>query len=400
MVKFCPNCGAKLKEGYKFCGKCGKDIPKINPSKQEENIEKQIDKKLEKKDEKIEKDEITETKPEIKTEPISDARYFDKGKKIKTLKWAITMVIILVVIISSIIVYNSGNNPSTTDSNDVSSSADVTDDDGGVTPTDSDGDGYTDSNDAFPYDSSEWKDSDSDGYGDNEDYFPYDSSEWKDSDYDGYGNNEDAFPYDSSEHYDSDNDGVGDNSDAMPYDPDETKDSDNDGIGNNADIDDDNDGYSDTSDYLPFKDAKLKITLNNFKVLDEVDGWPEDSTKAQIYFEIYINDVKVTRTPAEGYIYEVDLETSRTINWDYTYNIPDNLQTHSISIRMFDSDSVFNDQLDIDGHDNTKGCTVTYDIVSESWYGDDTDGITSGSDDGTQQSDDDDAYLQYYITLV
>ncbi len=41
---------------------------------------------------------------------------------------------------------------------------------------DSDGDGYPDSNDAFPSDPTEWVDSDSDGYGDNQDDFPTNSS--------------------------------------------------------------------------------------------------------------------------------------------------------------------------------------------------------------------------------
>jgi len=44
--------------------------------------------------------------------------------------------------------------------------------------TDSDGDGYPDSSDAFPYDLAEWKDSDDDGVGDNSDYRPYDPAVW------------------------------------------------------------------------------------------------------------------------------------------------------------------------------------------------------------------------------
>jgi len=47
----------------------------------------------------------------------------------------------------------------------------------GQTPSttqDSDGDGYTDDIDDFPYDPYEWFDSDLDGIGDNEDLYPYD----------------------------------------------------------------------------------------------------------------------------------------------------------------------------------------------------------------------------------
>jgi CxxC motif-containing protein (DUF1111 family)/predicted lipoprotein with Yx(FWY)xxD motif len=83
----------------------------------------------------------------------------------------------------------------------------------GQAPTDSDNDGVSDADDAFPNDANETVDSDSDGVGDNAD----------------------AFPNDSSETADTDNDGVGDNADAFPNDPDETEDLNNNGIGDNAD---------------------------------------------------------------------------------------------------------------------------------------------------------------------
>ena len=44
---------------------------------------------------------------------------------------------------------------------------------------DTDGDGYSDHNDAFPNDANEWFDSDGDGVGDNADAFPHDSSRWE-----------------------------------------------------------------------------------------------------------------------------------------------------------------------------------------------------------------------------
>jgi len=270
---------------------------------------------------------------------------------------------------------------------------------------DSDNDGVGDNDDVFPYNSNEQYDYDSDGVGDNSDIYPYDSTQWADRDGDGYGdnpagNNPDAFPDDSTEWLDSDNDGYGDNSDIFPYDQSEWKDNDGDGMGDNEDNDDDNDGYFDYEDYLPYEDAEIQIDLIKFIVKDEVDGWPDDNTKAQIYFEIYINDVKVARSPQEGYVWNADVGITETINWDFTFNIPDNSQTHSISIRMYDSDLLWGEQLDIDGHDDSRGCTITYDIVGEYWYGDDSDGITDGSDDGTQYSDDDDAYLEYKIEMI
>ncbi|MFL1484676.1 malectin domain-containing carbohydrate-binding protein [Marinobacter sp. LN3S78] len=91
---------------------------------------------------------------------------------------------------------------------------------------DSDGDGYSDTNDLFPLDPEEWADSDGDGVGDNADVFPNDPSEWADLDNDGVGDNSDT---------DRDGDGHLNDEDAFPDDPDEWLDSDDDGIGDNSD---------------------------------------------------------------------------------------------------------------------------------------------------------------------
>jgi len=219
-----------------------------------------------------------------------------------------------------------------------------------------------------------------------------------DTDGDGYSDDIDAFPDDPTEWKDSDGDGVGDNKDAFPFDPSEWTDNDGDGVGDNADIDDDNDGYVDTEDFLPYQDAKIKIELIAFKVLDYVD-WGASQYNAQIYFEIYIDDDFVARAPVQGF-WDVDVGELVTIDWTYIYNVPDNALTHKINIRMYDTDDFQNDLLDIDGHDDTKGCTVTYNIVTGQWTGDDDDGITDGSLDGTQYTDDDDAYLEYNISTV
>lgn len=79
-------------------------------------------------------------------------------------------------------------------------------------------------------------DDDNDNVSDTEDAFPLDSSEQHDIDGDSIGDNQDE---------DADNDGVPDNVDDLPLDPDETTDNDQDEIGNISDPDDDNDGLTD-----------------------------------------------------------------------------------------------------------------------------------------------------------
>ena len=130
---------------------------------------------------------------------------------------------------------------------------------------DDDGDGYSNSGDAFPNNVLEWADTDGDGVGDNTDAFPVDSSETEDSDGDGVGDNSDAFPMNALEQFDSDSDGVGDNSDAFPNNPSETADSDGDGVGDNSDafpqnafehLDSDGDGVGDNTDAFPNDSSK------------------------------------------------------------------------------------------------------------------------------------------------
>ena len=115
---------------------------------------------------------------------------------------------------------------------------------------DTDGDGITDSLDAFPLDETQTVDTDGDGFGDNEDgnnsdAFPLDQSQWIDSDGDGYGDNpdgndSDAFPNNSDQWADGDGDGYGDNmngeqGDRYPEDSTQWSDRDYDGFGDEVD---------------------------------------------------------------------------------------------------------------------------------------------------------------------
>ena len=101
---------------------------------------------------------------------------------------------------------------------------------------DIDGDGVSNSGDAFPRDSTQTDDTDQDGYGDNSngtfgDVCPYTYGEstrdrygCPDSDFDGWSDENDIFPQDSSQWGDWDGDGYGDQlngieGDSCPSDP-------------------------------------------------------------------------------------------------------------------------------------------------------------------------------------
>lgn len=147
---------------------------------------------------------------------------------------------------------------------------------------DTDGDGVTDSQDAFPTDSSQDTDSDGDGYGDDSsgnmsDAFPDDETQWSDVDGDGHGDNpdgtsSDAFPNNADQWQDSDGDGWGDNTngeggDRYPDDGTQWADSDFDGFGDevngtNGDECPTVNGFS-TEDRLGCKDS-------------DSDGWSDE----------------------------------------------------------------------------------------------------------------------------
>ena len=151
---------------------------------------------------------------------------------------------------------------------------------------DTDGDGTTDSEDAFPEDPNEDTDTDNDGVGNNTDTDddgdgqldedelacgsdPLDAASTA-TDTDGDHTPNCVDPDDSTDtdsdgipnvtDPDDDNDGVPDAEDAFPLNENEDTDTDNDGIGNNADLDDDNDGVSDEEDAYPLDETETVDT--------------------------------------------------------------------------------------------------------------------------------------------
>ena len=160
---------------------------------------------------------------------------------------------------------------------------------------DTDGDGWADSFDEFPGESSQWNDTDGDGFGDQPDGFEADncvddfgiSTEDRfgcpDTDGDGWSDLNDMFPGNPSQWLDADGDGVGDNyswgnvingirlsenGDAFPSDSTQHKDRDGDGYGDNSE------GF--LADYCP--DSYGLSTLGG-KIGcpdSDGDGWADD----------------------------------------------------------------------------------------------------------------------------
>ena len=203
---------------------------------------------------------------------------------------------------------------------------------------DTDGDGWSDENDIFSYDSSQWSDWDGDGYGDQfngfegdacpadlgnstkdrfgcvdsdgdgwsdeGDALPFNPTQWSDRDGDGFGDNQeenatmsDIFPADGTQWNDTDGDGHGDNpfgtqGDWFPNDPTRWQDSDQDGVADEDDafpneksqtMDTDGDGYGDDAngsnpDAFP-NDAEEWSDTDGDGIGNNADAFPFDPSQ-------------------------------------------------------------------------------------------------------------------------
>ncbi|MDD1767205.1 MAG: hypothetical protein LUQ27_01380, partial [Methanomassiliicoccales archaeon] len=197
---------------------------------------------------------------------------------------------------------------------------------------------------------------------------------------DGYPDSQDAFPDDPNEWRDSDNDGIGDNSDSSPYDL-------------------DNDGFGDDTDLRKDYDAGIKIGLNKVRVTDEVDLW-EDT--AEVYFYVWVNGALQPRIDNIGELWTLTVGNEYAINKDFRFNVDDNTKLTTIKIALMEDDMLSEDDyIDISGTSlSDRTLDVTFDISTGNWTGDDITGISDGSKDGSQLSDDDDGIIWYSLEVV
>ena len=173
---------------------------------------------------------------------------------------------------------------------------------------DADQDSWADQNDSFPMIASQWNDTDLDGYGDNPNGTQPDSCPTVsgnstadlfgclDNDGDTWSNLNDVFPDDISEWVDADSDGFGDNIDECPVTPGSATDgkvgcidSDGDGWSDNMDfrvnditqwLDSDDDGYGDNPDGFEGDDCPNEYGYSSIDRVgcldDDYDGWSNE----------------------------------------------------------------------------------------------------------------------------
>jgi hypothetical protein len=121
----------------------------------------------------------------------------------------------------------------------------------------------------------------------------------------------------------------------------------------------------------------------------------------EVYFEIYINGRLEARIDNNGNSWYATIGETHTINKEIIFNINDDQRYTDIRVIMWDDDFILEpDPIDIDGHNESKALSIVFDGMTGTWSGDDTDGYTDGSDDGTENIDDDDGILWYSIAIV
>ncbi len=166
--------------------------------------------------------------------------------------------------------------------------------------------------------------------------------------------------------------------------------------------DSDGDGYPDVGDYVPDKDAKVRFSIIKFELNNTVDY----TNGTLVYFQVYerLNYSWEDQTQDSFGVVEKSpnfyVEDFNDLsNFNMTYDVADDVKLHTLTIQVYEYNltGIIDEILDLDD-DGTGSLSVDYDIVSETWTGDDDTGVTDGSRDGIAGQKD--CYLEYSLTTV
>ncbi len=248
---------------------------------------------------------------------------------------------------------------------------------------DEDNDGMSDTNDDFLDESTQWTDSDLDGFGDEEngtqgDFCPLESGTSTndvfgcvDTDSDGYSDINDLWPNDASQWYDDDMDGFGDENSGTAPDqcPDEY------GTASLGTLqgcpDTDGDGYADSEDAFPLHDSQYQDTdgdgwgNNETSGAHKPDHWPNDPSRnaGEATLECSPGRITIDSVTGSNFVFTCTVTTSMgdgftaRIDWQSSSKV--NAETSS-QLMIFNTDSQSFQQKIFTGQALSEG---TYDLV-------------------------------------
>jgi hypothetical protein len=201
-----------------------------------------------------------------------------------------------------------------------------------------------------------------------------------DTDGDRYPDSLDAFPLDPNEWTDANHNGIGDNSESYSG-------------------DNDSDGFNDLVDLKDGFDAGILIELRTAKIIDKVDfltgkGDVYFTIVVNGRQEARIDDSGYPYTFQVGSTYSIAKSLRFNVDDNSRFT---NISISMIDEDFFSkSDLVDIDG----ANRADKTLDIMFDMVNGTWFGDAVNGHADGSSDGTQSSDDDDGSLVYDISVV
>ena len=81
----------------------------------------------------------------------------------------------------------------------------------------------------------------------------------------------------------------------------------------------------------------------------------------------------------EGSPFEAEWQIPYDLALDFEVNVPDIQSEHSFNLRLYQAKWSTPQLLDLDGSNDTFGITISYNLINQTWSGDDNDGLVDGS---------------------